>query len=365
MSGTATDTLRTVDAGSYMVHMEPGLRHHFAARIASVAAAHRYAIVTDEHVSPPYADPLAASLAAHGKVSLHVLPAGEAFKTRESWARITDELLAAGCGRDTTVVALGGGVVGDLAGFVAATFMRGVPVVQCPTTLLSMIDASVGGKTGVDTTAGKNLVGAFHAPAAVLADVEVLRTLPVAHRRAGLAEAFKHGIIADAEYLAALDASAGSIVAGHAGATLDAVARSVEIKAGVVLADTREHGLRKTLNFGHTIGHAIEHVSGYALLHGECVAIGMVLEARVAERMGVATAGTSAEIEGILVRAGLPVSPPRNIASADILAATRLDKKARGGFVEYALPERIGAMASNGNTWSIPVDDEAVRSVLA
>ena len=365
MTGTATDALRTVDAGSYTVYMEAGLRRRFASLIASVANAHRFAIVTDEHVGPHYADALAASLAAHGRVSVHVLPAGEAFKTRDTWARITDELLAAGCGRDTTVVALGGGVVGDLAGFVAATFMRGVPVVQCPTTLLAMIDASVGGKTGVDTTAGKNLVGAFHEPAAVLADVEVLRTLPVAHRRAGLAEAFKHGIIADAGYLAALDASAGSILAGNAGATLDAVARSVEIKAAVVSADSREHGLRKTLNFGHTLGHAIEHVSGYALLHGECVAIGMVLEARLAENLGVAAVGTSDAIESILLRAGLPVVPPRDLAAGDILAATRLDKKARAGTVEYALPERIGAMADNGHAWSIAVDDAAVRAVLA
>lgn len=365
MTGTATDALRTVDAGSYVVHMEPGLRHRFAALIASVAAAHRFAIVTDGHVGPLYADALVASLAAHGRVSVHVLPPGEAFKTRDTWAKVTDELLAAGCGRDTTVVALGGGVVGDLAGFVAATFMRGVPAVQCPTSLLAMIDASVGGKTGVDTSAGKNLVGAFHEPAAVLADVEMIRTLPVAHRRAGLAEAFKHGIIADADYLAALDASARSIIAGDAGATLDAVARSVEIKAGIVSADAREHGLRKTLNFGHTLGHAIEHVSGYALLHGECVAIGMVLEARVAEQLGVAAVGTSEAIEGILLRAGLPVRPPRDLSAGDILAATRLDKKSRGGTVEYALPERIGAMAENGRAWSIAVDDAAVRAVLA
>ena len=365
MTRTATEALRTVDAGSYTVHMEPGLRHRFAALIASVAAAHRFAIVTDEHVGPHYADALLAALATHGRVSVHVLPPGEAFKTRDTWARVTDELLAAGCGRDTTVVALGGGVVGDLAGFVAATFMRGVPVVQCPTTLLAMIDASVGGKTGVDTASGKNLVGAFHEPSAVLADVEMLRTLPMAHRRAGLAEAFKHGIIADADYLAALDTSAALIMAGDTGATLDAVARSVEIKASVVSADAREHGLRKTLNFGHTIGHAIEHVSGYSLLHGECVAIGMVLEARVAERMGVAVAGTSDGVEDILQRAGLPVRRPRNLSGADILAATRLDKKARGGTVEYALPERIGAMAANGHAWSIAVDDAAVREVLA
>lgn len=364
MTAATSRAVRTIDTGSYLVRIEPGLREQFAQHIVSVAPAHRFAIVTDAHVGPLYADALAASLAPHGRVSVHVIPAGEGFKTRETWVRVTDELLAAGCARDTTVVALGGGVVGDLAGFVAATFMRGVPVVQCPTTLLAMIDASIGGKTGVDTSSGKNLVGAFHAPAAVLADPDVLRTLPVTHRRAGLAEAFKHGIIADADYLSALDERAGAIIAGDAGATLDAVARSVEIKAAVVSADAREHGLRKTLNFGHTLGHAIEYVSGYALLHGECVAIGMVLEARIAELLGVADSGTAVEIEQVLLRAGLPVSRPPSVSALDVIAATRLDKKSRGGAVEYALPARIGTMADNGQTWSIGVDDASVREVL-
>jgi 3-dehydroquinate synthase len=293
------------------------------------------------------------------------MPAGEAHKTRDTWAHLTDEMLAAGCGRDTTVVALGGGVVGDLAGFVAATFMRGVPVVQCPTSLLAMIDASVGGKTGVDTTAGKNLVGAFHAPAVVLADVDMIATLPVEHRRAGLAEAIKHGVIADAAHFEELDASLSALLAGDSDATLDAVARSVEIKSSVVKADEREHGLRKTLNFGHTIGHAIEQASGYALLHGECVAIGMVLEARLAEHLGVAERGTAERLERILERAKLPVARPASISAETVLAATRLDKKSRGGSVEYALPSRIGAMANAGSCWSVAVDDAAVLQVLA
>ena len=365
MAEAAKEDVRTIDAGSYSVRIAPALRDRFAAEIVAVAPAHCFAVVTDVHVGPHYADALVASLAAHGRVSLHVIPAGETYKTRETWARVTDELLAAGCARDTTLVALGGGVVGDLAGFVAATFMRGIPVVQCPTSLLAMIDASVGGKTGVDTDAGKNLVGAFHPPAVVLADVEVLNTLPVAHRRAGLAEAFKHGVIADADYLALLDTLAGTIISGNTAATLDAVARSVEIKAEIVLSDVREHGRRKTLNFGHTLGHAIEQASGYELLHGECVAIGMVLEARLAERIGVAESGMAAEIERILQRAALPVARPSFLHPDVVLEATRLDKKSRGGAVEYALPARIGEMADNGMTWAIAVDDAVVREVLA
>jgi len=356
---------REIDAGDYRVIVAAGLRHEMASHIADAARAHHYAVVSDDQVAPLYAEPLVLALAAMASVSVHVIPSGESHKTRDTWARVTDGLLDAGCGRDTTVVALGGGVVGDLAGFVAATFMRGVPVVQCPTTLLAMIDASVGGKTGVDTAAGKNLVGAFHPPAVVLADVEMARTLPLAQRRAGLAEAIKHGVLADAEYFARIDEQLPALLDADPAATLDVVARSVEIKAGVVRADTREHGLRKTLNLGHTIGHAIEHVSGYGLLHGECVAIGMVLEARIAERLGVAESGTAARIGEVVRRAGLPTERPRGLSVDALVDATRLDKKARGGRMEYALPARIGAMAGADSAWALPVDDQLVHEVLA
>jgi 3-dehydroquinate synthase len=354
-----------VDAGTYRVVIGAGLRHEFAPLIANAAPAHHFAVVSDDQVAPHYAAELVDALAAQGRSSLHLMPAGEAHKTRDSWARITDDLLAAGCGRDTTIVALGGGVVGDLAGFVAATFMRGVPVVQCPTSLLAMIDASVGGKTGVDTAAGKNLVGAFHPPAAVLADVEILATLPPAHRRAGLAEAIKHGVVADAEHFAWLHGALRTLLAADPATTLEAVTRSVEIKAGIVRADEREEGVRKTLNFGHTLGHAIEQASGYALLHGEAVAIGMVLEARLAERIGVAERGIAARIERVLAEAELPVALPSSLDAAEVLAATRSDKKARRGAVAYSLPARIGAMAGAERGWAIPVDDAAVREVLA
>ena len=356
---------RVIDAGTYSVRIAEGMRHEFASIVATIAPAHCYAIVTDDQVGPLYAHALAASVAEHGRTSLHVVAAGEAHKTRDTWARITDEMLDAGCARDTTVIALGGGVVGDLAGFVAATFMRGVAVVQCPTSLLAMIDASVGGKTGVDTRAGKNLVGAFHSPAGVLADVEMLATLPIEQRRSGLAEAIKHGVIADAAHFDEIDASLESLLAGDPSATLAAVARSVEIKAAVVRADAREHGVRKTLNFGHTIGHAVEQASGYSLLHGECVAIGMVLETRLAEHLGVAERGTAARIEAILRRASLPVALPASMDAETILAASRHDKKSRGGGVEYALPTKIGAMIEAGSRWAIPVDDAVVREVLS
>ncbi len=352
-----------IDAGGYEIHVRPGALDDAGALVARAAPAHQYAIISDANVARLYADRVRASLAAAvptAKVSLHVVPPGEETKTRQRWSALTDELLAAGAGRDTTVVALGGGVIGDLAGFVAATYMRGIPVVQLPTTLLAMVDASVGGKTGVDTPAGKNLVGAFHLPALVLADVATLDTLPPRELRAGIAEMIKHAVIADASQLERVSALADD-ARGRAGA----VHESVAIKVRVVREDGRERGLRRILNFGHTLGHAIESSSGYALLHGEAVAIGMVLESRLAERIGVAGAGTAARVEQAVRAAKLPTAIPTGVDRAAVLAATRSDKKARSGRVEYALPAAVGRMAGKSSGWSIPVDDAEVAAVLA
>ncbi len=353
----------------YPVYVAPGAIGDASAIAATVAPAHRWVVISDTTVVPLHAHRVAAMLP--NPLVLDI-PPGESFKTRDSWSRLTDAMLASGCGRDTTVVAVGGGVVGDLAGFVAATYMRGVPVVQLPTTLLAMVDASVGGKTAVDTAAGKNLVGAFHPPAAVIIDPEVLRTLPTRHLRAGLAEVVKHGVITDATYFGeAVDAFAtvARPVDQWAGDTLARltrlVAASVAIKARIVAADEREHGVRRTLNFGHTLGHAIEALSGYTLLHGEAVAIGMALEAEGAERIGLADAGTAAAIRDALAAAGLPTRRPAALRPADVVAATRGDKKARGGVVEYALPTRVGAMVGAGGTWSVPLDDALVLELLA
>ena len=359
--------MTVVHAAGYDVHIERGGLASLGAACAAAAPAHRYAIVADDTVAALFGARARATY-GDGIARLFTVPAGEAHKTRESWARLTDALLAAGFGRDTTVVALGGGVVGDLAGFVAATFMRGVPVVQVPTTLLAMVDASVGGKTGVDTPAGKNLVGAFHPPALVLADPEVLLSLPPDELRGGLAEVLKHGVIADERYLEQTVDALPSIL-GAGGAASDeavrAIVRSVEIKADVVARDGREAGVRKILNFGHTLGHAIELASGYALSHGAAVAIGMVLESELAERMGVAECGTHQRVVDAVRAAGLPASRPAGPSADELLAATRLDKKARGGRVEYALPRRIGAMAGESDGWGVRVDDALVREVLA
>jgi 3-dehydroquinate synthase len=355
-----------VDAGGYEVLVGAGLLDRLGALLAARAPAHRVAAIVDATVDALHGAHVRAALPPSTLVL--PVPPGEHEKTRARWAQLTDAMLDAGCGRDTTVVAIGGGVVGDLAGFVAATFMRGVPVVQVPTTLLAMVDASVGGKTAVDTPHGKNLVGAFHPPALVLADPDVLATLPPAHRRAGLAEALKHGIVADERHFDALLAHADAVGADGwraDDAFVATLARSIAIKADVVRQDPREQGLRKVLNFGHTIGHAVELLSDYALLHGEAVAIGMVVEARAAELAGVAECGTAARVREAVRRAGLPDARPAGIGADAVLHAARGDKKARRGVAEYALPRRIGAMAGADRGWAVPLEDAVLREALA
>ncbi|MDE3053118.1 MAG: 3-dehydroquinate synthase [Gemmatimonadota bacterium] len=351
---------------TYRVHILPGALDAVGGVARVAVRAHRYAIVTDSNVGPLYGERVREALSGQA-ADLFTIPAGERHKTRETWAAVTDRMLDAGFGRDCAVIALGGGVVGDLAGFVAATFMRGVPVIHVPTSLLAMLDASIGGKTAVDTPAGKNLVGAFHQPAAVITDPGVLATLPVEQYRAGITEALKHGVIAEAAHFDAVAATAAGIDRHRpdARAISAIIARSVEIKSAVAYGDYRESGRRKTLNFGHTIGHAIEHLSGYALLHGEAVAIGMCVEAEIAERVGVARAGTADRIRAACAAAGLPDRRPMDLAAEAIVAATHGDKKGRAGRAEYALPAAIGGMAFGDRGWAAPVDDAVVLAALA
>jgi 3-dehydroquinate synthase len=262
------------------------------------------------------------------------------------------------------VLALGGGVTGDLAGFVGATFLRGVPVVQLPTSLVAMIDSSVGGKTGVDVPAGKNLVGAFHPPRLVVADTATIGTLPRTERAEGLVEAVKHGAILDRAYLDRLEGDLGALLEASPAATTDAVVRSVEIKAHVVSEDEREAGLREVLNFGHTLGHALEAAADYRLAHGGAVAIGMVLEARLGEALGVTRAGVADHLARIVVRLGLSLEPPSGIDRGAVLGFVRADKKARQGRARYVLLEELGRVARDGGRWSREVPDRAVEGVL-
>jgi 3-dehydroquinate synthase len=306
----------------------------------------------------------AALDAVASPASLHTFAAGEASKTRASWAALTDDLLAAGLARDGGVVAVGGGVTGDLAGFVAATYMRGIPVVQVPTSVLAMVDSAVGGKTGVDTPAGKNLVGAFHAPRLVVVDPEAVTTLPRPQRAQGWCEAVKHGAILDEPYLAALERDVVGLLDGSPEPVERAVRRSVEIKAEVVGRDEREGGLREILNFGHTLGHALEAASDYALPHGSAVAVGMVLEAWLGERLGTTEPGTAARLTAVVEALGLPTAAPAGLGAEPVMAALERDKKVRDGRVRIVLLERPGAVAP-GEGWARPVDRALVLEVLA
>ena len=328
--------------------------------------AHRYALITDSRVGTLYGERMATLLAdAALRADTFTFPAGEWNKVRETWADLCDRLVEAGIGRDGAVVALGGGVAGDLGGFVAATLHRGIPYVQVPTTVLAMIDASIGGKTGIDVPAGKNLVGAFHQPRFVLADIDTLGTLPRNQVAGGCAEAIKHGVVADAEYAAAVGETAAACLAHHLDALEALVERSIRIKAAIVAEDPAEHGRRQVLNFGHTVGHALESRSGYELLHGEAIAIGMSVEAWLAEHLGVAEPGTQGRVLELLERFDLPVAVPAELPCDDLLDAMRHDKKGRAGALRFALPRTIGAMAQSADgEWTVEIAAAQVRGAL-
>lgn len=358
----------SIDGAGHPIIVGAGLLRSAGETISRWVPAHRYAIITDTNLGPLYAGRLRDSLREAGcGADVFTFRSGESHKTRDCWATLTDEMLSTGFGRDSSIVALGGGVAGDLAGFVAATFMRGVPFVQVPTTLVAMVDSSIGGKVGVDTPAGKNLVGAFHAPSGVLADLQVLDTLPLREFSAGMAEVLKHGAVADASYFERTAAALpGLLSTDHGGGdTLQAlIARSIEIKVEVVRFDSREAGRRKVLNFGHTLGHAIEAASGYGLLHGEAVAAGMVLEAAAGELAGVTEAGTSEQLRRALAAAGLPTGLPEGVPPEAVLEAARTDKKKRKDTLQFAVPRRIGEMAGEETGWTVTLPQEVVLEVL-
>lgn len=358
---------QTVDR-SYDILIEPGLLQDAAGIIVQRFGRTAAAVVTDTNVAERYAEPLAGRLAAAGcrQVEVVTIPAGEASKTREIKAEVEDSLFSSGLGRDSLILAVGGGVVGDLAGFVAATYARGVPFVQIPTTLLSMTDSSVGGKTGVDVPWGKNLVGAFHQPSLVLIDPTVLNSLSTEQFISGMAEAVKHGVIREAALFEFIEARREAILAMEPETLSHLLESNCAIKAAVVSADEREGNLRQILNFGHTLGHAVEALSGFKMLHGQCVAVGMVLEAELSASLGLLPESDLARLENLLAALGLPVRVDLpGVSAMKILEHTRLDKKARAGRARYALPARIGAMATDPEgRYGLEVEDPLVLKTL-
>ncbi len=309
----------------------------------------KVAIVTNSTVAALYLAALEQSLAASGKqVITIVLPDGEEHKTWASLMHIFDTLMANKADRQTTLVALGGGVIGDLTGYAAASYMRGVPFIQLPTTLLAQVDSSVGGKTGINHPMGKNMIGAFYQPRAVLADTATLETLPARELAAGLAEMIKYGAIIDAVFFEWIEANIGLLLAKDRAALAYAIARSCQIKADVVRQDEREGGLRAILNFGHTFGHAIEAGLGYGRwLHGEAVGCGMVMAADLSCRMGLVDAATVARVRKLVDAAGLPVTAP-DLGSARWLELMELDKKNEGGAIKFILLKGLGSPSIAG-----------------
>lgn len=310
-------------------------------------AGRRAVVVADETVAGLYARAATDSLVSAGMdTSLLTFPAGERNKTLATYSSLMDQLFALRprIDRRTLIVALGGGVTGDIAGFIAATALRGLPWLQCPTTLLADVDASVGGKTAVDHPAGKNLIGAFHQPGGVLIDVEPLRTLPADELRGGLAECVKHGVIRDESLLDFLEANAEKILACDAEVMTELIARNVSIKAAVVADDERESGSRAHLNFGHTIGHGIEAAGGYGgLSHGQAVALGMVAECGIAVARGLLDASGAGRVKRLLQRLGLPVRRT-GLDAEEVWNIMQHDKKVLGGRVRMVLPADLGSV---------------------
>ncbi|MCX7892017.1 MAG: 3-dehydroquinate synthase [Burkholderiales bacterium] len=335
---------------SYPIHIGTGLIGR-ADLVLPHLAARRVAIVSNTTVAPLYLERLARPLETAGvRATRIVVPDGEAHKDWATLNRVFDGLLGERCDRQTTVIALGGGVVGDLAGFAAATFMRGVPFIQVPTTLLAQVDSSVGGKTGINHPLGKNMIGAFHQPQLVLADVGALDTLPGREVAAGLAEIIKHGLIRDAAFFEWLEAHVDRLVARESEALTHAVRRSVEIKAEIVARDERETGDRALLNLGHTFGHAIEAGLGFGTwLHGEAVGAGMVMAAELSRRLGDLTAADVERVRRLVARAGLPVAgPPLGVER--YLDLMSFDKKVQGGRLRLVLLRRIGSAYIRSDT---------------
>ncbi|WP_428938560.1 3-dehydroquinate synthase [Fontivita pretiosa] len=349
-------------SASYEIVVRPGLLAEAGIVLRKLNGSGKACIVTDSTVGPLYLPVLESSLKqAEFRPVVATVPAGEEHKTIQTITRIYDDLLPARIDRHTPLIALGGGVVGDMAGFAAATILRGVPFVQIPTTLLAMVDASVGGKTGVNHTVGKNLIGAFHQPIVVLIDPQVLRTLAPEELRGGLAECIKHEIIRDGDGFERLEQNISRALALEMDYLSELIAHNVAIKARVVEADPLERGQRAHLNFGHTFGHAIEQVSGYSYSHGQSVALGMVAASFTAARLGLLDSQSQRRIVSLIERAGLPVRGLRLDVDA-IVETMSFDKKIRSGSLRFILPDRIGHVVIRDDV-PPPIVREAILSL--
>jgi 3-dehydroquinate synthase len=357
--------LKKTEDKSYDIIIEDGLLRYIPAKIKEAALGHKFAIVTDSNVEKLYGEKLCREF---DKLDLEnkiiSFQAGEQNKSREVKAWIEDKMLEDKFGRDSAVIALGGGVVGDIAGYVAASYTRGLPYVQIPTTLVACVDSSIGGKTAVDTPHGKNLIGAFHQPWAVFIDVSTLLTLNEKEIREGLAEVIKYGVISDSDLFSFLEENMDHIFSYDKEALTHIITRGCEIKAEVVEKDERESNLRKILNFGHTIGHAVENLSDYTISHGEAISIGMVVEGKIAVKMNLWNQADLNKLVRLIQKAGLPTTVPDYMSAGDIIDTMKLDKKSRGGSIEMVLPDKIGGMAKDGGSYGIKIEESIIELVI-
>ena len=339
--------MKTVEVGlgarRYEIMIGGGLLPRVGEWLKPMGLSGRAVVITDTTVRGLYAGALEKGLAAAGlEVAELALPPGEEQKTLARAGRLYDRLGAAYAGRDTPVLALGGGVIGDLAGFVAATYMRGMPLVHIPTTLLAQVDSSIGGKTAVNRGRVKNIIGVFYQARLVVADIDTLKTLPPEELSNGLAEVIKTAAILDSDFFGYLEKNIEKALAYDAAVLWEIVARSAALKAGIVAGDERDEGVRDILNFGHTVGHAVEAVSGYRLRHGQAVATGMVAAAKISRRMGFLGAGGIARLEAVIDKAGLPAAIPADLDVKAVIEAMKHDKKVRQDKVRFVLLKSIG-----------------------
>lgn len=358
-----TETVVTVGLGerSYPIRIKSGLLAEIGLDLHERKIGAKYGVISDDRVAALYGDRFMRSLHDAGiRAELITFPAGEASKHLQTIAVLSSELAQRGFDRKDALIALGGGVTGDITGFLASIYLRGIPFVQVPTTLLAQVDSSVGGKTGVDIPEGKNLVGTFYQPNAVYIDIDVLHTLPQDELRGGLAEVIKYGVIHDAAFFSFLEQNRKAVFSLQQDVLVKLVARCCEIKAWVVEQDEREGGLRRILNFGHTIGHAVEAASGFQLIHGYAVAIGMGAAAELAGRAGCLSAEDAESIRRLIAAYGLPTAVPAGLDREAVKKYLLNDKKTVGGRVFYVLPEAIGRVKITDQ-----VQGEDVDAVLA
>jgi len=352
-------------SASYDIHIGRGILDRTALILAKGNWAGRWFVVTDETVAGFHGERVLAALTGAGlRAERLTIPPGEGAKTVATCLELAAQLLERGADRASGLIALGGGVVGDVAGFLASIYMRGIPCVQVPTTLLAQVDSSIGGKTGVDTGEGKNLLGTFHQPKAVFIDLTFLETLPAREFTSGLAEIVKYGIIEDPDLLAALEDNAAALQGRDPAILERVVSSSCRIKKGIVEIDETEKGLRRILNFGHTVGHAVEAESGYAISHGEAVAMGMAAAAAISERLRYLGAEDRDRIVRAIERLGLPRRIPRGLDAGRLLARMEKDKKKENGRIHFVLLKKPGMPFVNGG---VPLDTvretiEAMRS---